>query len=404
MSLLESLRVSLLSIKVNKLRSFLTMLGIIIGVSAVIAMVSIGEGASSNVASQINGLGSNLLIVSPGQASQGGIRMGAGSLNNLTLDDVTAIAKQDAVAGVTPDLSQQGQVVWKSQSYTTTVEGTSESFPQVRNVATSQGRFFNRFEVQGQANVAVVGTEVISNLFGSGENPIGQTIQIKQIPFTIIGVLASQGSSGMTNNDDRIIIPISTAMNRVFNQTKIRTIFVSAKSAELMDQAQFETEQVLRSQHHLSPRNQNDFQISSQSQILSTAQGVTSVMTNLMSGIAAISLVVGGIGIMNIMLVSVTERTREIGIRKAIGATKGDILRQFLIEAITLSLFGGVIGILLGVGSAKLVGNMMGMSTSISMKPILYSFLTSMLTGVLFGVYPARKAACLKPIDALRFE
>ncbi|BCJ87547.1 hypothetical protein skT53_25320 [Effusibacillus dendaii] len=230
---------------------------------------------------------------------------------------------------------------WKNQGYTTLIEGATEDYLQVRNVGVQWGRFFNRFEVQGQANVAVVGTAVINNLFGTDANPIGQTMQINQIPFTVIGILQSQGSNGATNNDDRIMIPITTAMNRLFDQTKVRTIYVSAKTSDLMDQAQFDIQQTLRVQHHLSPRDQDDFQISSQSQILSTAQGVTNVMTNLLSEIAAISLVVGGIGIMNIMLVSVTERTREIGIRKAIEATRGDILQQFLIESITLSLLGG---------------------------------------------------------------
>jgi putative ABC transport system permease protein len=405
MSFLECVRVSLRSIRTNKLRSFLTMLGIIIGVSAVIAMVAIGEGASANVASQINGLGSNLLIVSPGQAKQGGINLGAGSLNTLTLEDAEAISKQDSIAGVAPDLSKQAQVVYRNQNYSTTIEGTSEAYPDVRNTKITFGRFFNRFEVQGQANVAVIGTQVVSNLFGGDNaNPIGKTIQINQVPFTVIGILPSQGSSGMTNNDDRIIIPITTAMNRLFDQTKVRTIYVSAKSADVMDQAQFDIEQTLRGQHHLSPRDPDDFQISSQSQILSTAQGVTSVMTTLLSGIAAISLVVGGIGIMNIMLVSVTERTREIGIRKAIGATRGDILKQFLIESITLSLLGGAIGILLGVGVALLLNKFTSFTTTISLTPILYAFLSSMFVGVVFGVYPARKAAQLKPIDALRYE
>jgi putative ABC transport system permease protein len=404
MSFLESLRVSLRSIKANKLRAFLTMLGIIIGVAAVISMVAIGEGASSNVASQINGLGSNLLIVSPGQARQGGVSLGAGTLNSLTLDDATAISKKESIAGVAPDISKQGQAVWKNQSYTTTIEGSTQDFPTVRNVPVQMGRFFNRFEVEGQANVAVIGTEVSGTLFGSNTNPVGQTIQLNQIPFTVIGVLQSQGSNGSANNDDRIMIPITTAMNRMFNQTKIRTVYVSAKSADLMAQAQMDIEQAIRASHNLSPKVPDDFQISSQSQILTAAQGVSSVMTNLLSGIAAISLIVGGIGIMNIMLVSVTERTREIGIRKAIGATRGDILQQFLIESITLSLFGGIIGIIIGVGGATLVGKLANMATTISLKPILYAFFSSMIVGVVFGVYPARKAAQLKPIDALRFE
>ncbi len=405
MNFLESIRVSLRSIRTNKLRSFLTMLGIIIGVSAVIAMVAIGEGASANVTSQINGLGSNLLIVSPGQAKQGGISLGAGSLHTLTLEDAEAISKNDSISGVAPSVNGRAQVVWRSNNYSTLLEGTTESFPEVRNTQVQQGRFFNHFEVKGQSNVAVVGTEVISNLFGStNANPIGQTIQVNKIPFQIIGILKSLGSSGMTNNDDKIIIPITTAMNRFTGSKKVGTIYVSAVSSDQMDKAQYDVQSTLRAKHNLRPSEQADFQIRSQSEILSTAQGVTSVMTALLSGIAAISLVVGGIGIMNIMLVSVTERTREIGIRKAVGATRWDILRQFLIESVTLSLLGGIIGILFGIGSAFLVGKLASLAISISLSPIIYAFLSSMAVGVIFGVYPARKAARLKPIDALRYE
>lgn len=405
MNFYESIRVSLRSIKTNKLRSFLTMLGIIIGVAAVIAMVAIGQGASANVASQINSLGSNLLIVSPGQARQGQISMGFGSMNSLTLADAEKIAENSAVAAVAPSVMGRGQLVWKNTNYSTSVEGTTEAFPEVRNADVAIGRFFNRFEVKAHANVAVVGTEIVSNLFTDATtNPVGQTIEINKIPFEIIGILKSQGSSGMTNNDDKVLIPITTAMSRLTGGNNVGTIYVSAVSSDVMDQAQFEVESTLRIEHNLRPNEENDFQVRTQEDILSTAQSVTSVMTALLSGIAAISLVVGGIGIMNIMLVSVTERTREIGIRKAIGAKRGDIMRQFLIESITLSLMGGILGIIVGIGSASLVGNMFDMSTAITLSPILYSFLSSMAVGIIFGVYPARKAAMLKPIDALRYE
>jgi putative ABC transport system permease protein len=405
MSIAESIRVALRSIKANKLRSFLTMLGIIIGVAAVIAMVSIGQGASSSVSQRIQGLGSNLLIVTPGQARQGGVSLGAGTLNTLTLADADAIAKQSSIAGVAPDVSKQAQVVSGNQNYSTTIEGTTADYPQVRNVNVQSGRFFTKLEVQGQANVAVVGTTVVQNLFGSPyANPIGREIDINQMPFTIIGVLESQGSQGLTNNDDRIIIPITTEMNRLFNMDRIRTIFVSAKSADMMDQAQFDIQTALRAQHNLPPGADNDFMINSQSQILNTAQSVSSVMTALLAGTAAISLIVGGIGIMNIMLVSVTERTREIGIRKAIGATRGNIMTQFLIESVILSLFGGVIGIVLGTGASWLLGRSGSFTTTITLSPILYAFFFSMLVGIVFGVYPARKAARLNPIDALRYE
>ncbi|AWX54978.1 ABC transporter permease [Brevibacillus brevis] len=403
MSFIECVRISFRSIRANGLRSVLTMLGIIIGVAAVIAMVAIGEGTSTSVASQINGLGSNLLIVTPGQATQGRVSLGAGSLNTLTMADAETLMQKESISGVAPSVNARGQIVWGSNNYSSMLEGTSADFPQVRNVEIGQGRFFSNFEVKMQYNVAVVGTEVVSNLF-KGANPVGQTVQINRIPFTIIGVLQSQGSSGMTNNDDRIIIPITTAMNRLTGGKNVGSIYVSAASSDLMEKAQQDIQQSLRANHKLRPQAADDFRITSQSDILSTAQSVSSSMTALLSGIAAISLIVGGIGVMNIMLVSVTERTREIGIRKAIGAKRGDILRQFLIEAVTLSLIGGVIGIALGVGAAFLVSKLGQMATSISLSPIVYAFLTSTLVGVIFGVYPARKAAQLKPIDALRYE
>ncbi|GEB30783.1 MULTISPECIES: ABC transporter permease [Brevibacillus] len=405
MSLIECVRVSFRSIRANGLRSVLTMLGIIIGVAAVIAMVAIGEGTSSSVASQINGLGSNLLIVSPGQATQGRVSLGAGSLNTLTMADAEAIAENDSVAGVAPSVNGRAQIVWGSNNYSSSLEGTTADFLQVRNAEVAQGRFFSNFEVTRQFNVAVVGTEVVSNLFKNATtNPIGQTVQINRVPFTIIGVLKSQGSSGMTNNDDRILIPITTAMSRLTGGKNVGTIYVSAASSDVMDKAQQDIRQTLRAKHNLRPQKEDDFRITSQSDILSTAQEVSSSMTALLSGIAAISLIVGGIGVMNIMLVSVTERTREIGIRKAIGAKRRDILRQFLIEAVTLSLIGGILGIAFGVGAALLISKLGSLSTSISLTPILYAFLTSSLVGVIFGVYPARKAAQLKPIDALRYE
>ncbi|MBY0054386.1 ABC transporter permease [Brevibacillus agri] len=405
MSLIECVRISFRSIRANGLRSVLTMLGIIIGVAAVIAMVAIGEGTSSSVASQINGLGSNLLIVSPGQATQGRVSLGAGSLNTLTLADAEAIAEKESVAGVAPSVNGRAQIVWGSNNYSSMLEGTTADFLRVRNAEVAQGRFFTNFEVTRQFNVAVVGTEVVSNLFkDTTTNPVGQTVQINRVPFTIIGVLKSQGSSGMTNNDDRILIPITTAMSRLTGGKNVGTIYVSAASSDTMDAAQQDIHQTLRAQHNLRPQAADDFRITSQSDILSTAQEVSSSMTALLSGIAAISLIVGGIGVMNIMLVSVTERTREIGIRKAIGAKRRDILRQFLIEAVTLSLIGGILGIAIGVGAALLISKLGSLATSISLTPILYAFLTSSLVGVIFGVYPARKAAQLKPIDALRYE
>ncbi|MTV49052.1 FtsX-like permease family protein [Heliobacillus mobilis] len=405
MNYLESLRLSLRSVKVNKMRSFLTALGIIIGVAAVITLVAIGQGASNSISDQIQGLGSNLLIVSPGQATQGGVKLGAGSLNTLTLDDVNAISKLNTVSAVSPDVRKTAQVVYRNENSSTSIEGTNADYPKVRSTDLQSGRFFSKFEVQGQANVAVVGTDVVANLFGDpNAQVIGKKIEVNQMPFTIIGILASQGSVGGMSSDDRIIIPVTTAMNRLFNMNKVSTIFVSAKSSDLMDQAQADITLAIRIQHNLPLKEDNDFQITSQAQILNTAQGVTSMMTALLAGIAAISLVVGGIGIMNIMLVSVTERTREIGIRKAIGATRGIILRQFLIESVVLSLAGGIIGILIGLGGSELISRLTPLTAKVSLSPVLFAFLFSMFVGIVFGVYPARKAASLNPIDALRYE
>ncbi|ABZ85594.1 conserved hypothetical protein [Heliomicrobium modesticaldum Ice1] len=404
MNIGETFRLAFRSVKVNKMRSFLTALGIIIGVSAVITLVAIGQGASSSITDQIQGLGSNLLIVTAGQASQGGVHMGAGTLNTLTLEDANAIAKLRTVFAVAPSVTRQAQLVYRNQNMAATVEGTSADYPRVRRTELKAGRFFNKYEVQGQANVAIVGVNVVENLFGDRDaGVIGQKIEIKQIPFTIVGVLESQGG-GMTNNDDRVFVPVTTAMNRLFGMTKVNTIYVSAHSTDVIDQAQAEVASTLRIQHNLSTREDNDFSITSQAQILNTAQGITGIMTALLAGIAAISLIVGGIGIMNIMLVSVTERTREIGIRKAIGATRGAILRQFLIESIVLSLAGGIIGIIIGVGGSQLIGSATALTTKVTLTPVLFSFFFSMLVGVVFGVYPARKAASLNPIDALRYE
>jgi len=404
-NVMESFRISLRSINVNKMRSFLTMLGIIIGVCSVIMMVAISQGATSSVTNQIQSLGSNLLIVSPGQAVQGNARMGAGSQDTLTLKDVNALKQASDVSGVAPDTTKNETVTHGNMSYSTTIEGTSADFVTVRNRQLEQGRFFTDAEMNANVNAAVLGSDVVTNLFGySKANVVGQTVNINGIPFTVIGVLQSQGSSASTNNDDRIIIPITTGMDRIFGSASVRNIYVSASSADQMSQAQLNVETALRASHNLMPGASEDFQITNQSDVISTAQGVTSVMTTLLAGTAAISLLVGGIGIMNIMLVSVTERTREIGIRKAIGATGGRILSQFLIEAVVLSVAGGIAGILFGVLGSKALAQFAHIATTIQISPIGYSFIFSLLVGVIFGVYPARKASRLNPIDALRYE
>ncbi|MDP4128082.1 MAG: ABC transporter permease [Bacillota bacterium] len=392
--------------KSNKLRSILTMLGIIIGVGAVIIMVAIGQGAKASVAGQIQGLGSNLLIVTPGQSNTGGVKGGMGSLTNMTLDDVDAIKSgADAVANVAPSTSKQVQVVFGGQNTSTQIIGTTPSYVDARNQQAAIGRFFTDQEVQNNAQVAVVGTSVVQNLIGNANaNIIGQTININQVPFQVIGVLESKGSNGASNNDDQILVPISSAQTRLIGSKSVRTIYVEAKSSDLMGTASAEITQILRQQHGLSFSAANDFTVTSQSDILSTAEGVSQSLTLLLGGVAAISLLVGGIGIMNIMLVSVTERTREIGIRKAIGAKRKAIMLQFLIEAVILSMLGGIMGILFGAGGSALLDKFAGMTAQITTSPVIMAFAFSVAIGIIFGVFPAQKAAKLNPIDALRFE
>lgn len=406
MNIFENIRLALRSLKSNTLRSVLTMLGIIIGVGAVITMVAIGQGAKASVTNQIQGLGSNLLIVTPGQSNVGGVKGGAGSLTNMTMDDVNAIKSgADAVQNVAPTANKQVQVVLGSQNTSTQLVGTTPAYAEVRNQPVSIGRYFTDQELQTNAEVAVIGTSVVQNLTGNpNSNLVGQTVNINQVPFEIIGILQSKGSSGMNNNDDQILVPITSAQTRLIGSPAIRTIYVQAKSSDVMSTASAEIEQILRNQHKLSFNAQDDFTVTSQADILSTAQSITQTLTLLLSGVAAISLLVGGIGIMNIMLVSVTERTREIGIRKAIGARRKTIMFQFLIEAIVLSILGGMIGILLGAGGSSLLNKFAGMSTQISLFSVLLSFAFSAAIGIGFGVFPAQKAAKLRPIDALRYE
>ncbi|WP_018132227.1 ABC transporter permease [Effusibacillus pohliae] len=406
MNLYESIRVSLQSLVANKLRSLLTMLGIIIGVSAVIVMVSIGQGATASVTNQIQSLGSNLLTVSPGQAISGGVSLGIGSSTTLKLSDVEAIQKSSpSVKAVAPTVSRNAQIVYQQRNTNTQVLGTTPDYSQVRAVNTQKGRFFNESELAGGAKVCVLGPTVVQNLFGFADvDPVGEMIRINGIPFRIVGVVESKGSSGFVNTDDMILIPISTAQSRLIGNQNVRNMFIEAKSADLMDRASLEVQAALRRAHHLAPNQPDDFVISSQADVLSTFQGVTQTMTLFLGGVAAISLIVGGIGVMNIMLVSVTERTREIGIRKALGARYRDLLMQFLIEAVVLSLIGGVIGILLGAVGSSLVGRAMNLATELSVGAILTAFGFSGLIGIIFGVFPARKAAKLEPIDALRYE
>ena len=405
MNFLESIRVSLRALRANKLRSALTMLGIIIGVAAVIAMVGLGNGAKASITSQIQGMGSNLLTISPGQSNSGGVNGGAGSSNSLTMDDVAKIQIGTAVKAVAPVASSNAQVVLGSGNTSTTINGTTEGYEVVRNVTLARGRYITKEDVSSSARVAVLGPTIVENLMGDvNGNIIGKTIKINNVPFQVIGVTTTTGSTGFQSSDDMITAPITTVQARLIGKKTVRTILVSASSEALMQTAQDEITATLRKAHKIQAGKENNFRVQNQADMLATMQSITTTMTMLLGGIAGISLMVGGIGIMNIMLVSVTERTREIGIRKAIGAKNRDILLQFLIEAVVLSVLGGGIGIALGYGGSSLAGKALTLSTSISPASVLVAFCFSAAIGIIFGVFPARKAAAMDPIDALRYE
>jgi len=402
----ESIRVSLRALKANKLRSILTMLGMIIGVAAVIAMVGIGNGATASITSQIEGLGSNLLTISPGQSNSGGVRGGAGSLTTLTITDVAKIqAVGPAVKAVAPYTDNDYQVVFGSGNTSTQISGTNENYEVIKNVTMATGRFITKVDVDSNARVAVLGPTVVTNLTGDPNTDlIGKTIKINNVPFQVIGVTTATGSTGFMSSDNMILAPITTVQERLIGKKNLRSILVSASSADQMQTAQDEITIALEQAHKIQAGKADDFTVQNQADILASMQGVTQTLTMLLGGIAGISLLVGGIGIMNIMLVSVTERTREIGIRKAIGAKSSDILLQFLIEAIVLSVLGGGIGIVIGTAGSGLIGAALKMSTSISLASVFVAFGFSAAIGIVFGVFPARKAAAMDPIDALRFE
>lgn len=406
MNYFELLKVSVRALFANKLRSALTMLGIIIGVSAVIVMVAIGNGASESVTARVQGLGSNLLIISPGQSNSGGVRGGSGSARTLTIQDIPKVeAAGTAVKAVAPVVTSNAQIVYGSGNTSTRVTGTTSTYAEIRNVQVAEGRFLTTEDERKSVRVVVVGPTVAESLLGnSNDSIIGKNIKINNIPFKVVGVTVSQGSSGSSNNDDVVYIPVTTAQSRFTGSKYVSQIYVEAASADLMTQAQDQVTLALQSAHKLSPDKANDFTVTNQTEIMDTMQSISQSMTLLLAGIAAISLLVGGIGVMNIMLVSVTERTREIGIRKAIGASDKDILLQFLIEAVVLSLIGGVIGILLGWGGSLIVTKLFQTASSVSIPSVIMAFAFSALIGIVFGVVPAKKAAAMDPIEALRYE
>ena len=400
----ETIAVAFQSIRANKLRTALTMLGVIIGVAAVIAMVALGTGAQRAVEERINALGANLLTVFPGQS----FRMGVASnvRVSLTTDDADAI-RRDAklIAAVVPEMQSSLQVKYVNKNINANIVGTTANYAEVRNYTVTVGRMFSSGDDASRERFAVLGYDVPDMLGGNAAAMMGQTILIRGIPFEIIGVLSRKGSAGSFQNpDEQILIPLQTARYRIFGSDRLRSMTVQVSEGVPIQQGMVDFERILRREHKIRPGADNDFQVRNMQDILATQQQATQVFTALLASIAGVSLLVGGIGIMNIMLVSVTERTREIGVRKALGATRGNILTQFLIEAMVLSFVGGALGILLGSGAAITLSKLAGWNTYISPTAILVAFAFSAAVGLFFGILPARRAASLDPIVALRYE
>ena len=395
-------RVALQSLAYNKLRSALTILGVVIGVAAVIVMVGIGEGAKARVARDIQGLGTNLLVIRPEFDRKGPVR--ASAVQTLTLDDATAIAAAvPEAAFVAPEAGGQTQLKYLAKNISTTVLGTNEAYLGVNNFKMREGRFLEADDVAQVRKVLVLGATPARELFGT-ESALGQSIKLKGVNFEIVGVLEAKGQSGYRDPDDQVLVPVTTAQKRLFGQPYLRAIDVQVRSEDEMDRAEARITEILRGRHRLAENANNDFNVRNQKEILATMGQVGDTFTALLAAVAAVSMLVGGIGIMNIMLVSVTERTREIGIRKAVGARGRDILFQFLVEAVVLSLVGGLAGVGLGIGAAKVVSAAGTWETVIAGSSILFAFLVAVTTGVVFGLYPARKASALNPIAALRYE
>jgi len=404
----STVKLSLRALRVNKMRSALTMLGIIIGVGAVIAMLAVGTGASEKISGQISSMGSNLIMVLPGSTTSGGLRMGAGTQPTLNMADAEAIQKEcSAVLVVAPTLNGAAQVVYGDQNWSTAIYGTTSAILAVRDWSLVSGRSFNEQDIRNATKVAILGQTVADNLFG-GMDPLGRIIRIKKVPFLVVGLLESKGQSAMgQDQDDIIYIPVTTAQKKIFGTSfpgMVRSIMVKARSSEDLDTAESQISELLRERHRIGARQDDDFTVRNLTQIMQAAEESSRVMTLLLGAIASVSLLVGGIGIMNIMLVSVTERTREIGIRMAVGAKTWDIRFQFIIEALTLSLTGGIIGILLGLAASKVLSAVADWPTVVAPLSIFLAFGFSGLVGIFFGFYPAYKASLLNPIEALRYE
>lgn len=406
MNYINTIKISLNALNRNKFRSFLTMLGIIIGVASVIAMLAIGQGSKKSIQDQMSSMGTNMIFVMPGDDRPGGVRMSSSDMQTMKLADVEAIRNQcSAVSAVSPVVNSSGQAVNGNNNWPTTVYGVSSEYLNIRKYEISTGRNFSNREIKTYAKVCLVGQTIVENLFPDGENPVGQTIRFGSIPIKIIGILEEKGQSGMgQDQDDLIIAPYTTVQKRILAITYIQSIYASAAAEELNDEAIEQVTAALQGAHKIKADEDDDFTVRSQSEMVETFTSISDMMTILLGAIAGISLLVGGIGIMNIMYVSVTERTREIGLRLSIGGRGQDILTQFLIEAIMLSVTGGILGILLGLLSTKIISSMAGWPTVVVPASVIFSFLVCTVIGVFFGWLPARKAAGLNPIDALRYE
>lgn len=403
----EIISEALSTLTLNKMRTGLAVLGIIIGIGSVIALISLGQGSQKSIENSIQSLGANLLTVIPGGTSQGGIRSAAGSATTLTLADARAIEVEltdTSVERVSPEYASRAQVTAGRNNTNTSITGVEPQYATIRKITVASGVFITEADVKGQTKVVVLGPTTASDLFGEGVNPIGQSIRIQGQSMRVVGVTVSKGGQGFNNPDDAIYVPLTTAQKQLFGNNNLTTIAVEAKSQDVMTQAQDEIGYLLLERHKLKDPTQADFSIFSQNDILSTASQVTGTFTALLGGIAAISLLVGGIGIMNIMLVTVTERTREIGLRKALGAKKKMIISQFLVEAILLTFAGGLIGMVLGIATSFILSNVLNIPFAISPQSIGLAIGVSGAIGILFGWYPARKAANLQPIEALRYE
>jgi putative ABC transport system permease protein len=390
----------------NKFRAFLTMLGIIIGVASVIAMLAIGQGSKKSIQDQMLSMGSNLVFIMPGSQQRGGVMMGGSNTQTLKLEDVDAIREQcTAISAVSPEVRSSGQVVFGNLNWPTSIYGSNAEYLDIKKFTIESGRIFTDKEIKSLAKVCLVGQTIVEKLFGKGIDPIGQTIRIKNIPIKIIGVLGDKGENSFgQDQDDLLIAPYTTVQRRFLAVDYIQGIYTSAISESRTDEAIAQLQQVMRKQHKIANPENDDFRVMSQSELVKTFTSISDILTTLLGAIAGISLLVGGIGIMNIMYVSVTERTREIGLRMSIGGKGRDILMQFLIESTMLSVAGGVIGIALGYLISSVVGSMMGWPVVVMTQSVVLSFLVCSAIGIFFGWYPARKASNLNPIDALRYE